>query len=140
MSKTKENKEKFFNKPTTILTVVCVIVITVVGTLLLKMETKDVSTVIKHENSSVLEAEIDKIVDEQNSSTDGYTPEVHGLININTADKETLMVLDGIGEKRAEAIIEYRVSHPFGSTKDIMNVSGIGEKIYEKIKDKICVK
>ncbi len=61
------------------------------------------------------------------------------LININTADKYRLQKLDGIGEKTAEAIIEYRKNKPFESPEDIMNVDGIGEKKYEDIKDKICV-
>ena len=60
-------------------------------------------------------------------------------ININTAPKEDLMLLETIGEKTADAIIEYRTTHPFKTTRDIMKIKGIGEKTYEKIKDKICV-
>ncbi|WP_432651600.1 ComEA family DNA-binding protein [Huintestinicola sp.] len=61
------------------------------------------------------------------------------MININTADAEELMKLKGVGEKTAEKIIEYREQCPFESTRDIMNVSGIGEKKFEDIKDMICV-
>ena len=139
MSETKEKKEKFFSKTVIVLSIICIAVTTFVGTYMLKLETENTSTIIKHENSSALEAEIDKIINEQNDSNSKYSPEIHGLININTADKETLMVLEGIGEKRAEAIIEYRIKKPFKKTSDIMNISGIGEKIYAKIKDKICV-
>lgn len=62
-----------------------------------------------------------------------------GLININTASKEQLMTLPGIGESTADAIIAYREETPFTSTEDIMNVSGIGESKYNRIKDLICV-
>ena len=58
-----------------------------------------------------------------------------GLININTADKERLMSLPGIGEARAEAIIAWREQNGrFQTPEDIMQVSGIKEAAYEKIK------
>ncbi len=61
-------------------------------------------------------------------------------ININTASKEELMSLNGIGEKRAEDIISYREQHGrYGSIEDIKNVNGIKEALFEKIKDKIRV-
>ena len=67
--------------------------------------------------------------------------EADGLVNINTAGIRELTTLTGIGESKAEAIIAYRENvSPFGSTEDIINVSGIGESIYEKIKDSIKVK
>jgi competence protein ComEA len=51
------------------------------------------------------------------------------------------MTLTGIGEVKAKAIIDYRNENGnFSSTEEIMNVSGIGEKIYEKIKNRITVK
>ena len=63
-----------------------------------------------------------------------------GLVNINTADKTELMTLPGIGEVRAEAIVAYRRSHgAFAAVKDILQVTGIRESIYEDIKDKITV-
>ena len=58
-----------------------------------------------------------------------------GLININTADKGRLMTLPGIGEARAEAIIAWREKNGrFQTPEDIMQVSGIKEAAYEKIK------
>ena len=60
-------------------------------------------------------------------------------ISINTASKEQLMTLTGIGESKADRIIEYREKQTFKDLKDIMNVKGIGERIFEKIKDKICL-
>lgn len=63
------------------------------------------------------------------------------LVNINTADKETLMSLPGIGAGKAEAVIAYReAGGVFKDIKDIMLVDGIKEGVYAKIKDKICVK
>ncbi len=65
---------------------------------------------------------------------------VSGKININTASKEELITLDGIGEKKAGWIIEYRELHgSFQTIQDIMKVSGIGKKTFESLKDYICV-
>ena len=61
-------------------------------------------------------------------------------VNLNTAGREELMTLDGIGETRAEAIIRYRETYGgFQSIEDVMNVSGIKEGAFEKIKDDITV-
>lgn len=61
-------------------------------------------------------------------------------ININQADKSALMTLNGIGETRAEAIIAYRENAGgFSSIEELMQVDGIKEKTYEKLKDKITV-
>lgn len=62
------------------------------------------------------------------------------LISINTATKEQLMTLSGIGASKAEAIIKYREENGnFSNIEDIMNVSGIGESAFEKIKDNITI-
>lgn len=59
-------------------------------------------------------------------------------ININTADLALLMTLNGIGEVKAQAIIDYRETHgPFKTIEEIMKVKGIGLKTFEKIKDYI---
>ena len=62
-------------------------------------------------------------------------------IDINTADVATLdQALEGIGGKKAQAIIEYREKHgPFKSIYDLAQVTGIGEKTIERNKDKIEV-
>ena len=61
-------------------------------------------------------------------------------ININTASKRLLMTLDGIGEKMAERIIEYRQENGnFETPEDIMKVSGIGRETFLKLEKYIKV-
>ena len=61
------------------------------------------------------------------------------IVNINTASKEELMGISGIGASKADLIIAYRLEHKFSKIEDIMNVSGIGESLFEKIKKYITV-
>ncbi len=62
------------------------------------------------------------------------------LININTADLSKFQELNGIGEKKAQAIIQYRTDHgSFQTIEGLMDVSGIGQKIFDAIKDAITV-
>lgn len=61
------------------------------------------------------------------------------LININTASVSELTTLSGIGESKAQAIVSYRTNKPFTKIEDIMNVEGISNNLFNKIKDKICV-
>ena len=61
-------------------------------------------------------------------------------VNLNRASKEELMTLPGIGEAKAESIIQYRKTHgSFRKAEDIMKITGIKESLYEKIKDFIQV-
>lgn len=63
-----------------------------------------------------------------------------GKLNINTASKEDLMGLPGVGEAKAKQIISYRESHGmFKSIEEIMSISGIKEGLFEKIKEYITV-
>lgn len=63
-----------------------------------------------------------------------------GKINLNKATKEELMTLPGVGEAKAESIIQYRnESGGFKSIEEIMQISGIKEGLFEKIKDLIKI-
>jgi competence protein ComEA len=76
----------------------------------------------------------DSVKDESMEASEGK------LININTASKEELMTLSGVGEAKATAIIEYREANGgFKDITDIMQVSGIKEGSYNKFKDKITI-
>ena len=76
----------------------------------------------------------------QGSNTAGGTGQNQGKINLNTASSEELQTISGIGAKRAEDIIAYRESHGgFQSVDDLKNVSGIGDKTLDKIRDSIYV-
>lgn len=63
--------------------------------------------------------------------------ETNKLVSINTATKEELMTISGIGESKAEAIIEYRKTKKFETIEEIKEVPGIGDSLFEKIKDYI---
>lgn len=64
-----------------------------------------------------------------------------GKININTADIDLLQTINGVGESLASKIIDYRKQNgKFKSVEDLKNVSGIGDKKFEDIKDKVIVK
>ena len=63
-----------------------------------------------------------------------------GTVNINTATAEELQALPGVGEATAAAIVEDRERNgPFSSPEDIMRVSGIGEKKFERMRDMVAV-
>lgn len=74
----------------------------------------------------------------QTGQTGGTSGE--NVVNLNTAGMDELMTLSGIGESRAQAILTYREENGgFSSIEDIKNVSGIGEGIFERIKNMITV-
>ena len=67
--------------------------------------------------------------------------EGNGLTDLNSASKEELMSLPGIGPVKADAIIKYRNTYGgFVAAEEIMEVRGIGKATYEKIKDRITVR
>lgn len=74
------------------------------------------------------------------SENEAYKEANNGKININTANKEALMSIPGVGESKASKIIEFRENNGgFKTTEDIMLISGIKKGLYDKIKDYICV-
>jgi competence protein ComEA len=67
-------------------------------------------------------------------------PKDDGKVNINTADETELMTIPGVGPSKAEAIVQYRADHGnFKSPESLMEVSGIGQKTFEKLASKITV-
>lgn len=73
------------------------------------------------------------------SNCDDVSTTKSDLVNINTASKEELMNIPNIGASKADSIIIYRSENRFTKIEDIMNVSGIGEAVFVKIKDHITV-
>lgn len=75
-----------------------------------------------------------------NSSTGSDKDSKSSLININTATLEELMTLPGVGESKAKMILDYRTQNgSFQKPEDIMQISGIKEGVYNKIKDSITI-
>jgi len=76
----------------------------------------------------------------QNSATNNGNLGLSGLLDINTATAEQLMALPQIGELKAQAILTYRNDHgPFQTLDDLMEVPGIGESIFEALKNLITI-
>lgn len=70
----------------------------------------------------------------------GVETDVEARININTASVEELSALPGVGPAIALRIVEYREKNgPFRKTVELMNVKGIGEKSFERLRDAITV-
>ena len=88
----------------------------------------------KSKNSSTNKTESSNNKKEETNSEENTGDK---LVSINTATKEELMTISGIGESKADAIIEYRKENSFKTIEDIKNVSGIGDALFEKIKDYI---
>jgi competence protein ComEA len=80
------------------------------------------------------------IVSDDSKNTSSKNEEKTGKVSINSASKDELMSLSGIGDAKADAIIKYRDENGgFKAIEDIKNVSGIGDSVYEKIKDNITL-
>ena len=103
-----------------------------------KKEIKSKDTLSCNNICNVEVIEVNNCIELDNSENDLNNS--INLVNIYTASLEELLTLSGIGESKAKSIIEYRNSNGnFNSIEDLKNVSGIGDALFEKIKDKITV-
>ncbi len=92
-------------------------------------ETIEINNCIEEETNS-------KVAETKN---DEQTKKETKKININKASLDELQSLTGIGLSKAEAIINYRQDNPFCAIEDLMNVSGIGQSTFDKLKDNITI-
>lgn len=98
--------------------------------------TYNIDNCIKNGLSEIISSDKDTVFKEENN----IEVETNTKINLNTADINELQKLNGIGESKANDIINYRNSNGlFKSIDEIKNVSGIGNALFEKIKDYITV-
>ena len=82
----------------------------------------------------------DYVITTQQTAQEQVTPEPKPLIDVNTADSETLQELTGIGPALAERIIAYRQEHgPFTSAEELLEVKGIGEATLEEFRHEITL-
>ncbi len=79
--------------------------------------------------------------DSEDKVSEEAKPSLDGRVDLNTATVEELVTLKGIGESRAKAIVEYRTQQgPFTCIEDLMQVTGIKEGVFSKIRDQIVVR
>jgi competence protein ComEA len=89
---------------------------------------------------AVLAAQSTSIAAQAAAGAGEVKPSGGAIVNLNTATAKDLEVLPGIGAKTAARIVEYRQKNgPFKKIEDLMNVSGIGEKSFLKLKPQLTV-
>lgn len=95
----------------------------------------DITNCIDNGTSEIVSGDKNTVFEEDlNNKTESK------LVNINIATKDELMTVSGIGESKANSIIEYRnINGKFNSIEEIKNVSGIGDALFEKIKNSITI-
>ena len=117
-------------KETTVLIVIaCIFIVLVVGQIAIT-NADTISVNVRDNESTISIADVSKASSSQRTE----------LININTASEDLLCEIDGIGEKLAQRIIEYRETNGnFTCVEDLMKVYGIGEATFAKIKPFVTV-
>ena len=115
----------------------------------LSKELKDGDAIVIYTNEEIEEAKKSNIIyvetpcvceEVKNDACYNENNNNDSKININTATLEELMTLSGIGEAKAKSIIEYRETNgKFNNIEDIINVQGISETIFNKIKENITI-
>lgn len=103
----------------------------------LKEEEQEPIIVCPEVNDACVTDELEEpLIPKKEETSDGAVST--GKVSLNTASLEELQTLDGIGESKAQAIIDYRTQNgPFETIEQLKEVSGIGDSTFEKIKDKI---
>lgn len=134
-----EKKNRHIDK---LIILISVILISIVGVFMLMAEQAEISNVSKGSIHAVTLSGTEQFAsaEEPAEIQTEAQPNQENKVNINTATKTELILLNGIGDKKAESIIAYRKETPFKTIEEFMNVDGIGRKTYEKNKDSICVK
>lgn len=103
-------------------------------------EEKQEKCVITYENVINDACVCDDNIPTNDNKTVNDNEDTTSIISLNKATKEQLMTLTGIGESKALLIIEYRESHNgFQTIDEVKNIKGIGDSIFEKIKNRITV-
>lgn len=91
-------------------------------------------------NQARVLADGEQIIVPDTSTDEAGGEAADGRVNINRADKGTLMTIPGIGEAKADAIIAYREEHgSFQSVEGLMEIPGIKEGVYNRISQYVCV-
>lgn len=120
-------KEK---KTKTLILAALIIVCAVVGIVVQKREKQYKSFFVERNEVNAVET----------TPTNTVPDETELMVNINTANVFELQQLNGIGEKTAQRIVDYRTKHGnFEVVEDLMRIDGIGKKKFDIIKDNICV-
>lgn len=99
---------------------------------------KNIEEIKINNKSNISVKESDVITNDKSDIVKESDSNKNTIVNINTCTLEELLSINGIGESKAKSIIEYRENVGlFTSKEDIMKVSGIGNSLYDKIKDYI---